>query len=140
MVNWPSFLSFQQGGRGIPASQETVEQKMHSVKMAGKEIFKHAVRRMESAAKECLEQAGFEEAQMSWLVPHQANVRIIDAIAKQMNIPDSKVYKTLHKYGNTSASSISIALEELQREQKIQNGEHLLLVAFGAGLTGVRLC
>lgn len=128
-------LMIPAGGSRLPGSVESVNEKMHSVKMMGKEIFKHAVRRMESAARQCLEKAGFKESQMSWLVPHQANSRIIDAIAKQMHIPEAKVYKTVHKYGNTSASSIAIALEELQSEHSISHGEHLLLVAFGGGLT-----
>ena len=90
---------------------------------------------MSSAARECLNQARLNETQISWLVSHQANKRIIDAIAKNFNISEEKVYQTLHKYGNTSASSIVIALDELMKEQQIQEGDHLLLVAFGGGLT-----
>ena len=123
------------GGSRHPASPESLAQRQHYFKMAGKEVFKHAVRRMGSAAKECLDKAGLTDNQISWIVPHQANVRILEAIAKSFNIPDEKVYKTLHKYGNTSASSIAIALDELTRERPISAGEHLLLVAFGGGLT-----
>lgn len=123
------------GGARQPASQETVSQRLHSFKMSGSEVFKHAVRRMTAASRECLEKAGLDEAQVSWLVPHQANERIIDAIAKQFNIAEEKVYKTVHKYGNTSASSIAIALDELVQEHPFKGGEHLLLTAFGGGLT-----
>lgn len=123
------------GGVRNPASQETLSNRMHFMKMTGKELFKHAVRRMSGAAVECLEKSGINDQQISWLVPHQANERIIDAIAKSMNIPEEKVFKTLHKYGNTSASSIAIALDELNQEKRIKNGERILLVAFGAGLT-----
>ncbi|CUI16533.1 3-oxoacyl-ACP synthase [Candidatus Protochlamydia naegleriophila] len=123
------------GGSRNPASAETVAQGLHYFKMSGNEVFKHAVRRMSAAARDCLAQAGLEEANLSWLVPHQANKRIIDAIAKNFNIPDEKVYQTVHKYGNTSASSIAIALDELMREQEFNDGEHLLLTAFGGGLT-----
>jgi 3-oxoacyl-[acyl-carrier-protein] synthase-3 len=123
------------GGSRMPASTETVQNRLHCFKMNGKEVFKHAVRRMSAAAKDCLEQAGLKEDEISWLVPHQANVRIIDALAKNFSIPKEKVYKTMHKYGNTSASSVAIALEGLVGEQPIHRNEHLLLVAFGGGLT-----
>ena len=98
-------------------------------------MFKHAVRRMGEAAKECLKRAGLSMEQVSWLIPHQANVRIMDAITKNFNVPSERMYKTVHKYGNTSASSVAIALDELIQEKSVQDGEHLLLVAFGAGLT-----
>lgn len=123
------------GGSRLPASKDTVKQGLHYFKMVGNEVFKHAVRRMSHAAKECLQRAHLSDEDISWLVPHQANVRIIDAIAKNFQIPDNRVYKTIDKYGNTSAASIGIALDELLREQKIKANEHILLVAFGGGLT-----
>lgn len=123
------------GGVRNPSTANTVEARMHYFKMDGKEVFKHAVRRMSAAAKECLDKAGLAESQVEWLVPHQANMRIMDAIAKGFNISHEKMYKTVHKYGNTSASSIAIALDELIEEQHIEPGHHILLVAFGAGLT-----
>lgn len=123
------------GGVKHPPSAESVARGLHFFKMEGKEVFKHAVRRMAAAAKECLEAAGIQEDQVSWVVPHQANLRIIDAIAKNLSIADQKIYKTVQKYGNTSASSIAIALDELTQEHKIEKGERLLLIAFGAGLT-----
>jgi 3-oxoacyl-[acyl-carrier-protein] synthase-3 len=103
--------------------------------MEGKEVFKHAVRRMAHASKNCLEKAGLTEEEIAWLVPHQANARIIDALTKQFNIPEERVGKTVHKYGNTSASSLAVTLEELILEKEIKNGDHMLVVAFGAGLT-----
>lgn len=123
------------GGCRLPASAETVAENKHYISMEGNEVFKHAVRRMESAAKECLEKASMEESEINWLIPHQANARIIDAMAKRFGIDEAKVYKTVHKYGNTSASAIAIALDELIQNQKIHAGENMLLVAFGAGLT-----
>lgn len=123
------------GGSRNPASLATLEQGLHYLKMNGKEIFKYAVRQMQASALECLQKSGLALDSISWLIPHQANVRIIDAIAKNLNIPDEKVYKTVHKYGNTSAASLAIALDELVQEASINSGEHLLLVAFGAGLT-----
>lgn len=123
------------GGSRHPASCATLEQRQHYFKMSGNEVFKHAVRRMTAAARECLAKAGLEETEVSWLVPHQANKRIIDAIAKNFHMPEEKVYQTVHKYGNTSASSVAIALDELMKEHNIHEGEHLLLAAFGGGLT-----
>ncbi len=123
------------GGSRLPASADTVEKKLHYLKMEGKEVFKHAVRRMEMACKSCLEKMHLNEELISYLIPHQANNRIIEAIAKRFNLPMERVYLTLHKYGNTSASSLGIALDELLRERALKKGEHLLLTAFGAGLT-----
>ncbi len=123
------------GGVRHPASIETVEAGLHYFHMEGKEVFKHAVRRMSAAARESLKKAGLGEEDVNWLVPHQANMRIMDAIAKGFNIPYERMYKTVHKYGNTSASSVPIALDELSKEHEIKQGENILLVAFGAGLT-----
>ena len=92
--------------------------------------------RMETACKECIEAAQIGELDISWVVPHQANIRIIDAIAKRFqHLPPERVYKTVHKYDNTSASSIGIALHELRGEHALQAGEKILLTAFGAGFT-----
>lgn len=129
-------LIIPSGGARGPASAETVANKGHYIKMSGNEVFKHAVRRMESACKECLEAVGSTEDQISWLIPHQANVRIIDAIAKRFShLPAERIYKTVHKYGNTSASSCGIALDEVRKTQSIQPGDQILLTAFGSGLT-----
>ncbi len=128
-------LSLPAGGCRMPASTQTVMDKLHYLRMDGKEVFKHAVRRMEHASKQCMEKMGLSEAEISWLVPHQANIRIIESLAKRFSLPMEKVFLTIHKYGNTSASSIGIALDELVRTQKLEKGEHVLLAAFGAGLT-----
>lgn len=123
------------GGTRLPASAETVAARQHTIQMSGNEVFKHAVRRMEMAAKECLEKSGISENEISWMVPHQANIRIIEAVAKRFEVPMEKVYVTIHKYGNTSASSVGIALDELLQEKTLNHGENLVLVAFGAGFT-----
>ena len=101
------------GGSKCPTTAKTVEEKQHFFKMEGKEVFKHAVRRMNSIAEECLAKSNLQTCDITWLVPHQANWRILLAMAKQFEIPEERVYKTVHKYGNTSASSVSIALDEL---------------------------
>jgi 3-oxoacyl-[acyl-carrier-protein] synthase-3 len=123
------------GGSRNPATAETVSSQLHYLRMEGKEVFKHAVRRMESASKQCLDSAGLAQSDISWLIPHQANMRIIEAIAKRFDVPSDRVYLTIHKYGNTSASSVGIALDELLRQKGLRDEEHLLLTAFGAGLT-----
>lgn len=123
------------GGSRRPASKQTVEEGLHYLQMGGKETYKHAVRRMEMASKQCLDKVGLAEGEISWIVPHQANVRIIEAIAKRFGVAMERVYLTIHKYGNTSASSLGIALDELLEEHPMKEGENLLLVAFGAGLT-----
>lgn len=128
-------LMLPAGGSKRPATEETVKQGLHYIHMEGKEVFKHAVRRMESAVKSCLKQTGLSQEEISWLVPHQANIRIIDSLAKRFEVPKEKVFLTIHKYGNTSASSVGIAFDELLREKDVKKGEHIVLFAFGAGLT-----
>lgn len=133
--NHAELLILPGGGSRIPPTQQSVDKKMHFLKMEGREVFKHAVRIMESAAKTCLKRVGVTENDISWLVPHQANIRIISAIAKRFDLSPESVYRTVHKYGNTSASGVAIALDELLNEKKISKGDNILLVAFGSGLT-----
>jgi len=105
------------------------------ITMRGKEVFKHAVRRMAHSCEQCLSTLELQHSDISWLIPHQANGRIIDALGRHMEVPEEKVFSVIHKYGNTSASSIGIALDELLQQHDVASGERLLLVAFGAGLT-----
>ena len=123
------------GGSKLPASHDTVEQRLHYIKMNGREVFKHAVRKMEHAAKSCLDKAHIEEKDLRWLVPHQANMRIIEALAKRFEIPFERVAITLDKLGNTSSSTIPIALQQILSSGKISPHDLLLLAAFGGGLT-----
>jgi 3-oxoacyl-[acyl-carrier-protein] synthase-3 len=123
------------GGSRQPATHETVDCNLHFLQMEGKEVFKHAVRRMEASSKEVIDRAGLKEEEITWLIPHQANMRIIEALAKRFQVPMEKVFITIHKYGNTSASSIGIALDEMLRQNNAQKGDNILLTAFGAGLT-----
>ncbi len=123
------------GGSKHPTTQETLDKRLQYFKMQGKEVFRHAVRRMDAAGKRCLEKANLQAEDLEWLVPHQANIRIMDALANMSKMPIEKIYKTIHKYGNTSAASIAISLDELLKDHNIENGHHLLLLTFGAGLT-----
>lgn len=123
------------GGSRLPASIETVEKKLHSLQMNGKEVFKFAVRVMEKASKEVLEKANLEVEDINLLVPHQANMRIIDAASKKLNLEKEKIYVNLNKYGNMSAASVPVALDEAIKDNRLKKGDNLVLVAFGAGLT-----
>lgn len=128
-------LSQPAGGSRLPASIETVEKKLHHLDMNGKEVFKFAVRVMGKATKKVLENANLTTEDIDLLVPHQANMRIIDAASKKLNLEKTKIYVNLNKYGNMSAASIPVALDEAIKDKKLEKGKNLVLVAFGAGLT-----
>ncbi len=123
------------GGSQMPASHESVEKRLHYIKMAGNEVFKVAVRAMAEAAIMALKKANISADQVDFLVPHQANIRIIEATAKRLNMPMDRVCVNLDKYGNTSAASIPLALDEAIQAGRIKKGNLVLMVAFGAGFT-----
>ncbi|HEX3729273.1 MAG TPA: beta-ketoacyl-ACP synthase III [Opitutaceae bacterium] len=123
------------GGAVAPASARTVAEGGHFLKMKGKEIFKIAVRAMEEAARDILEQQGVDANQIALVIPHQANLRIIEAIAQYLELPLDRFFINVDRYGNTSAASIPLALDEARRLGRIRPGDLILLVAFGAGLT-----
>ncbi len=128
-------LIMEAGGTRLPASEATVRNRQHVVKMVGREVFRHAVLAMEEASRKALEQAGLEVGALDWVVPHQANIRIIEATRDRLGVPPEKVYINLQRYGNTSAASIPIALSEMDREGLLRPGQRVLMVAFGAGFT-----
>jgi 3-oxoacyl-[acyl-carrier-protein] synthase-3 len=103
--------------------------------MNGREVFKSAVRVMETVAREMMEQHNLKPDQISLVIPHQANIRIIEALAANLEVPMERVYVNLDRYGNTSSASIPLALDEARRSGRIKPGDLTLLVAFGAGLT-----
>ena len=121
------------GGSLKPANRKTVERNEHTITMNGKEVFKIAVRSMEDISREALEEAGVGIDEVSLVIPHQANRRIIVALAERLGISMDKVMVNLNKYGNTSAASIPVALDEAKRQGRIQKGNVVLLNAFGAG-------
>ena len=121
------------GGSLKPANCETVEKNQHTITMNGKEVFKIAVRSMEDISRQALEEAGVGIEQVSLVIPHQANRRIIVALAERLGVPMNRVMVNLDRYGNTSAASIPVALDEAKRQGRIQNGDVVLLNAFGAG-------
>ena len=123
------------GGSRHPPSHKSVDQRLHFLRMNGGEIFKLAVRRMADSAKRVLKDAKLKAEHVECFIPHQANVRIIEAVAKWAELPIEKVYTNLQRYGNTSAASTLIALYEAVEEGVIERGDHVVMVAFGAGLT-----
>ena len=123
------------GGSNIPASSESLDDRQHFLKMNGKEIFKVAVRYMEQASLDLLESKGLTIEEIDCVIPHQANMRIIDSLGERLGVPKEKFVNNLVRYGNTSAASIPIALTEAVKLGKLKKGDHLLLIAFGAGLT-----
>jgi 3-oxoacyl-[acyl-carrier-protein] synthase-3 len=123
------------GGSKTPASKETVRKRQHFIRMKGNETFKVAVRTLESLVVETLEENRLKPSQLSLLIPHQANERIIQATAKRLNLPMERVVMNLDRYGNTSAASIPIALDEAVRTGRVRDGDYVLLEAFGGGLT-----
>ena len=131
----PSLLYQPAGGSAIPASNQSIAARQHFLKMNGKEVFKLAVRVMEQASLDILDQYGFQTSDVDLIIPHQANMRIIDSLAKRMGVGIEKFHNNLDRYGNTSAASIGIALDEAFRSGRIRSGDLVLLVAFGAGLT-----
>jgi 3-oxoacyl-[acyl-carrier-protein] synthase-3 len=123
------------GGAAHPPTRDTVERRQHYIKMKGNETFKVAVRALEEVVQEALDHNKVKPEDIDLLVPHQANLRIIQAMAKRLNMPMEKVVLTIHKYGNTSAASIPMALDEAVRRGKIEENSLILLEAFGGGLT-----
>jgi 3-oxoacyl-[acyl-carrier-protein] synthase III len=123
------------GGSALPITAENIGQHLASLTMMGKEVFKHAVNRMKESAEKVIERAGLKPEDIALVVPHQANLRIIDAIAERLSVPTERVFVNLQKYGNTSAAAVAIALDEANKSGAIKPGDIVLLVAFGAGLT-----
>ena len=130
-----AMLCMPAGGSAMPPSERTVREGLHYLKMDGREVFKHAVRIMQEKALEVLDLCGVSAEDVALLIPHQANTRIIETVAKRLKIPSEKVYVNIENYGNTSSASIPIALDEVVRGGKVRKGDLVLLVAFGAGLT-----
>ncbi len=123
------------GGSRMPASRETVERRLHTLHMKGNEVYRHAVKAMQEAAVEVMERAGVTAQEIDLLVPHQANVRIMEATARRIGIPLDRVYRTIHRYGNNSAASIPVALADAAEEGRLRRGDLVLAVTFGAGFT-----
>jgi 3-oxoacyl-[acyl-carrier-protein] synthase-3 len=123
------------GGSRCPATTESVAARLHYLRMEGKETFKHAVQAMMSASQEALRRCELDISQIKCIIPHQANRRIIDAVGERLGATPGQLFVNLDRYGNTSAASVAIALDEAVSSGRIQRGDLILLVVFGAGLT-----
>jgi len=130
-----STLIIPAGGSRRPATRETVDQKLHTIHMDGQEVFKFAVRIMGKAALEVLAAAGLQSSDIDYFIPHQANIRIIESAAKRLSLSMDKVLVNLERYGNTSTASIPVALAEAVQSGRVKQGDHIVMVGFGAGLT-----
>ena len=123
------------GGSLHPASHETVDQRMHFVKQEGPPVFKYAVRKMAEASFLAVEKAGLRNEDIDLFIPHQANIRIIEAAQARLGLPDSKVVKNIAIYGNTTAATIPLGIYTALEENRLKKGDHLLMTAVGAGFT-----
>jgi 3-oxoacyl-[acyl-carrier-protein] synthase-3 len=128
-------MAVDAGGTRLPITPDLLDQGKQYVYMNGREIFKHAVREMCDSATRAVEEAGLSLSDISLVIPHQANVRIIDAVTKRLELPADRVVININRYGNTSAASVPIALYEAVQQGRVKDGDYLLLTAFGGGLT-----
>ncbi len=133
--NMWDFIHMPAGGSKMPVDETVLKKRLNFIKMRGNETFKVAVKTLEEVVVATLQKGGIESSQLNLLVPHQANIRIIQAMAKRLSLPMEKVMVNIDKYGNTSAASIPIALDEANESGKIKKGDNVMLAAFGAGLT-----
>ncbi len=127
------FLSIEAGGSLLPASMETVKNNQHYVHQDGKNVFKHAVTNMADVAEQVVQRNNLSNEDIDWLVPHQANRRIIDATANRINLPSEKVMVNIHKYGNTTSATLPLCLNDY--ESQLKKGDNLVFAAFGGGFT-----
>ncbi len=128
-------LTLPGGGSRNPVSKDTIKKRLHYIKMKGNETFKFAVKTLEKLVADTLAEFRLKPSDISLLIPHQANLRIIKATAERVGLPIEKVFVNIDKYGNTSAASIPIALDEAVRCERVRPGDYLMLEAFGGGIT-----
>ncbi len=129
------FLDMPAGGSYLPASHKTVDDRLHYIKMDGNQVFKFAVRIMEQSVNTTLAKVGLTGGDIDLLVPHQANIRIIESSRRRLEVPEEKVYVNLAKYGNTSSASVPIAFAEAMEKNMLKTDDNIVLVGFGAGLS-----
>ncbi len=123
------------GGTALPTTEENIHEKLYTLAMRGNEVFRHAVQHMKDSALSLMARSGISSEDVALVVPHQANLRIINAVAQRLDISPEKVFINLQKYGNTSGAAVAIAFDEAVRSGRVKKGEIVILVAFGAGLT-----
>lgn len=131
----PFLLGQPAGGSRRPATEESVRERLHFLKMEGREVFKLGVRMMPEAGLKALEQIGMSPEDVDLVIPHQANIRIIDAVGQRLGVPKEKVYVNVDRYGNTSSATVIVALDEVRRQGVAKEGDIILIVTFGSGMT-----
>lgn len=129
------YLYMPAGGSLRPASHETVEKRMHYIRQDGKTVFKFAVTGMADISAQIVEKNGLKGEDLKFFIPHQANLRIIDAAAKRLNLTEEQVVINIDRYGNTTAATIPLALSEIYEQGKLERGDYIVMAAFGAGFT-----
>jgi 3-oxoacyl-[acyl-carrier-protein] synthase-3 len=133
--NYSEILQIPAGGSEMPIDKNVLDKRLNYIRMEGQEVFKLAVNEMVKACNHVISEVGVPVEDIRWLIPHQANIRIIEAVGTRVGIARERVYVNLEKYGNTSAASIGIALDEIVRKGLIERGDYVLATAFGSGLT-----
>jgi 3-oxoacyl-[acyl-carrier-protein] synthase-3 len=128
-------LCIPAGGSRMPVTADTANSNLHFIKMKGDGVFKFAVRAMADAAREVLDVAGYSISDVKFVVPHQANVRIIDAVSERLEVPKERMIVNLDRYGNTSSATIPVAYDELARSGRVKQGDLVLFTGFGGGFT-----
>jgi 3-oxoacyl-[acyl-carrier-protein] synthase-3 len=123
------------GGSRVPMSREVIDAKQHFIRVKGREVYRHAVTVMTTVALDCLSQCGLSKDDIRWFIPHQANLRIIEGVSERLEVPMDRFVVNVHKYANTSAATIPIALHEALLDRRISENDHVLMVSFGSGLT-----
>ena len=129
------FIHIPAGGTRQPASEQTLKDRQHFMKMRGRDVYKFAVTRMQDLIRDAMEKCNLTAEQVKLIIPHQVNQRIIDSAVEKLNFPPDKVYVNIDRFGNTSAASVPIALHEARLRGQVSPGDTIILVAFGAGLT-----
>lgn len=133
--NFGEILHMPGGGSRTPVTKENIDERLNTIKMSGKDVYKQAVTAMVGAANNALETAGLQTKDLACVIPHQANMRIIEAIGSRLGIGADRVFVNLERFGNTSAAAVAIALDEANRTGRMKQGDYILLVVFGGGLT-----
>jgi 3-oxoacyl-[acyl-carrier-protein] synthase III len=133
--NHSDILHIPGGGCALPVTKENIDKKLNTLHMNGRETFKQAVTSMLAAAREALKRSGLTVEDLTCIIPHQANARIIEALAERLDLPLAKFHVNLDRYGNTSAAAVAIALDEANRTGRFKEGDYILMVVFGGGLT-----
>jgi 3-oxoacyl-[acyl-carrier-protein] synthase-3 len=128
-------LSLPAGGCRVPITPQVLQDRSYFLQMSGKEVYRYAVSAMNRSAEDCLEKAGIKPRDLRWIIPHQANYRIIEAVAQRLNVDMQHFFVNLDRYGNTSAACMPICLHELNEAGNLKQGDLLLMVGFGGGLT-----